>query len=208
MTTPNFKLLTTIIFIAVFSASLGLDQSTKYHAQRDLLSWEHDTEIHNYQGKLIPIWASGEVRPDQSYIKLNLHYARNTGSAWSLGGDIDEAYRLPFFHTVTGACILLIFWMLVQTPLNQYAARLAYVMVLGGAIGNFVDRVRLGYVIDWVDVDWNLFGWFYDYPVFNVADMSIVGGLMVLTYDMFVLEKRRNNKKENSVTEKEAIENV
>ena len=186
----NLKNLIGIAYFAIFLTSFGLDQSTKLHAQKDLLVWEHESEIHNYQGKLIPLWSIGDKR-EGNYLGLNLHYARNTGSAWSLGENIDEAYRLPFFHTVTGACILFILWMLINTPITHYAARLAYVMVIGGAIGNFVDRARIGYVIDWIDVDWRIMGWFYDYPVFNVADMAIVGGLIILTYDMFILEKRR-----------------
>jgi signal peptidase II len=65
-------------------------------------------------------------------------------------------------------------------------------LILSGAIGNFLDRVRFGYVIDWIDVRWNLLGWRYDFPNFNFADSCITVGVSFLLVDMLILEGLRS----------------
>jgi signal peptidase II len=67
-------------------------------------------------------------------------------------------------------------------------------LILSGAIGNFIDRIRYGFVIDWIDVRWNLLGWRYDFPNFNIADSAITVGVSLLLIDMLILESIRQKK--------------
>ena len=68
-----------------------------------------------------------------------------------------------------------IYYIYKNRPSNNIE-KIGYGMVIGGALGNFIDRIIYGYVIDYIDI--NLFGW--NYPVFNIADMMIVIGVFLL----------------------------
>ena len=72
-------------------------------------------------------------------------------------------------------------------------SRLGIAFIFSGAAGNFIDRVWLHYVIDWVHFKWNLLGWQYDYPVFNVADSAVTLGVILLIFDS-IIEEIRNRK--------------
>jgi signal peptidase II len=108
---------------------------------------------------------------------LSLTYVRNFGAAFGLF----YRQRLLFF----GAMLILVLAMVVfwkEIALVGRGAVWASGCVLGGALGNFVDRVRLGYVVDFVDVGF--------WPVFNVADSAIVVGTAVLSYVLLRAELR------------------
>ena len=78
-----------------------------------------------------------------------------------------------------------------STPAHHRLARFALCLIFSGAVGNFIDRIRLGYVIDWIDVEWNILGWTYNFPSFNVADSCITVGVTLLLFDLLFLEARR-----------------
>ncbi|MEN9835542.1 MAG: hypothetical protein RL011_1735, partial [Pseudomonadota bacterium] len=78
-----------------------------------------------------------------------------------------------------------------STPVHHRLAIFSLSLILSGAIGNFLDRVRFGYVIDWIDVRWNLAGWRYDFPNFNFADSCITVGVSLLLIDMLFFERMR-----------------
>ncbi len=112
---------------------------------------------------------------------LDLQYAENCGGAWGLLHGASESLRRPFFLLVTLGAIVFIVHLYRGLERNQRAMKWALPLVLGGAIGNLVDRVRLGYVVDFIDAHLqNKAHW----PTFNVADIAItVGiGLMLLEY--------------------------
>ena len=112
---------------------------------------------------------------------LDLQYAENCGGAWGLLHGASEAVRRPFFLLVTIGAIAFIVHLYRTMEPGQRLMKWALPLVLGGAIGNLVDRVRLGYVVDFIHAHLKLrFHW----PTFNVADIAItVGiGLMVLEY--------------------------
>jgi signal peptidase II len=98
---------------------------------------------------------------------FQLDYTRNTGAALSIlprGG-----WLFAVVAIVVAAAILLFFPRLQE---YGYWATFAFGLILGGAVGNLIDRVRLGYVVDFIDFRW--------FPVFNLADSSIVCGVTVL----------------------------
>lgn len=101
---------------------------------------------------------------------LYLTYVKNTGAAFSIFED-----STLFLVIVSIIIILGIIYYIFKHDLNKYEI-LGYGMVIGGAFGNLFDRVVYGYVIDFIDI--YIFG--YDYPVFNVADMGIVIGVVIL----------------------------
>jgi signal peptidase II len=112
---------------------------------------------------------------------LDFQYAENCGGAFGLLHGASEAVRKPFFLLVTVGAIAFIVFLYRDLERGQKASKWALPLVLGGAIGNLVDRVRLGYVVDFIHAHWhNRHHW----PTFNVADIAItVGiGLMLLEY--------------------------
>ena len=100
-----------------------------------------------------------------------LTYVKNTGAAWSIFSD------KPWLVLVVSEVIILgiIFYTYKNKP-DNLLDKIAFALIIGGAIGNFIDRVVYGYVIDFFD--FYIFG--YDYPIFNVADIFIVIGVVIL----------------------------
>jgi len=111
---------------------------------------------------------------------LSLTYVRNTGAAFGLlAGRIAAPLRVPFFLVVAGGAVALLTWFVRSVPAERRLILAACGGVLGGAIGNMIDRVTLGSVIDFVDVYVGAYHW----PTFNVADSAITGGVIVLCAD-------------------------
>lgn len=104
---------------------------------------------------------------------FQLCYVENFGAAFGILQN-----RKIFFILITSVVIISIVSFLVKYShcINQYL-KIGLVMLLGGAIGNFIDRIRLGYVVDFISFK---LGKGYDFPVFNVADIFIVIGTILV----------------------------
>ncbi|MFK7872312.1 MAG: signal peptidase II [Oligoflexales bacterium] len=180
--------------LAVLS-SLVVDQATKIKAENNLMVWSHDTDLRQYQGKRYPLGSLGN--PESSYIGLNMNYVRNQGAAWGMLSSVEDSIRIPFFYIVTLIAIFFISNYLRQTPPHHRIARYGLSMILSGALGNCLDRIRLGYVIDFIDVRWrfDLFSssWAYNFPNFNIADSCITLGVGCMLVDMLLLEPKRES---------------
>ena len=102
---------------------------------------------------------------------LRISYVKNTGAAFSiLDGN-------TLFVTIIGiVIIIMIIWYLYKNKVNKMIDKIGYSLILGGSIGNLFDRVCYGYVRDFIGI--NIFG--YHFPIFNIADMSIVIGVILL----------------------------
>ncbi len=107
---------------------------------------------------------------------INLTYVRNTGGAFSLLADAPAGLRIPLFVGVAFAAVVGLVWYLRSLPREDWLSRVACGLVLGGAVGNLVDRVLQGSVVDFVDV--YVAGWHW--PAFNVADSGISIGVVLL----------------------------
>lgn len=105
---------------------------------------------------------------------FDLTYVRNTGVAWSF---LDN--NKYFVLILSGLIIMGIVYYIYKEKPNRKITKLAYSLILGGALGNFINRVFYGYVIDFLD--FKIFG--YNYPIFNMADVFIVVGVIILIYD-------------------------
>lgn len=102
---------------------------------------------------------------------LYITYVRNTGAAWSIFSSRTVLVLLISSFIIIG----IILYIYKNRPKNK-VEKIAYSMILGGAIGNFINRIIYGYVIDFIDV--KIFG--YNYPIFNLADTFIVIGVILL----------------------------
>ena len=115
---------------------------------------------------------------------FNLTYVRNKGAAFSFLSH--ASWRLPFFICVSiiAAFVILIAFRKLRD--DQCLAQLSLAMIFSGALGNLIDRIRLGEVIDFLDAYWRTHHW----PAFNVADSLICVGVFLLAIDLLLEEKR------------------
>ena len=116
---------------------------------------------------------------------FNFTYLRNRGAAFSFLSD--ASWRLPFFIGVTLVAAVVIIVALKKMRDDQKLAQVSLAMIFSGAIGNLIDRVRLGEVIDFLDVYWKNHHW----PAFNVADSLICIGVALVALDMLQEERRQ-----------------
>jgi signal peptidase II len=111
---------------------------------------------------------------------VHLTYVRNRGAAFGLLSDAELPFQSALFAIVSLAALAAIATYFFRLPDQSRLARLALSLVMGGAVGNLIDRARLGSVIDFVDVFWGPHHW----PAFNVADSAISVGVALLVLDM------------------------
>ena len=111
---------------------------------------------------------------------FNIVRAHNTGAAFSFLADAGGWQRWMFTGIGLAATVLIV-WQLRRHP-EQKLFCFALASILGGAIGNVIDRVLYGYVVDFLDFHWA--GWHF--PAFNVADMGISVGAALLILDEFL----------------------
>lgn len=113
---------------------------------------------------------------------FNLVHMRNTGAAFSM-----LSGTTPVFFVLLGVAVSVgIVWWMRKNPTGQRLVAVALALVLGGALGNVIDRATRGYVIDFLDFYWG--GWHF--AAFNVADIAISIGAALLILDM-LLDARR-----------------
>jgi signal peptidase II len=117
---------------------------------------------------------------------LNFAYAENTGVAFSMLDDHGSTGRwgLSLVAMIAGALVIYFFW---RTPRTDDRIMGALALLLAGIVGNVVDRMRLGFVVDFIDVQFGS----WHYPTFNVADMAIVIGAGLLIIDMFLSKRKK-----------------
>lgn len=149
-------------------------------------------------------WAVRRLRfgGDQEIIPgfLNFSYAQNTGVAFSMLDDHGDTGRwgLSVVAFVAASLVLYFFW---RTPRSDDRILGALSLLLAGIAGNVADRARLGFVIDFIDVQFGS----WHYPTFNVADMAICIGAGLLILDMFLSKKTEDRRQK---TEEKEAENA
>ena len=109
---------------------------------------------------------------------FSLTYVRNTGAAFGIFAGSHEAFRLPFLILISVIAIGFIFVMLKRLHEQEIGLTTALAFILGGAIGNLIDRVLHGEVIDFLDFYWSNYHW----PAFNLADSFITVGVAITLY--------------------------
>lgn len=110
---------------------------------------------------------------------LSLSHVRNRGAAFGLLSDADLPYQGLIFGLISLVALAAIAVYSLRTPAGSRLPQLGLALVLGGALGNLADRLRLGYVVDFIHVYWRSFQW-WD---FNLADSCISVGVALLLLD-------------------------
>jgi signal peptidase II len=111
---------------------------------------------------------------------VHLTYVRNHGAAFGILSDARLPFQAELFVAVSLAALLAIGLYAWRLPASSRLPQGALALIMGGALGNLIDRTRLGYVIDFVDVFWGPHHW----PAFNVADSCISVGVALLILDI------------------------
>lgn len=124
-------------------------------------------------------------RPQEVFSWLNITLAHNYGAAFSFLADAGGWQRWFFIVLAVVVSLVLLVWLL-RLPRREWMTGLGLGLILGGAVGNVADRIRLGYVVDFIDV--HFAGWHY--PAFNVADSAITCGVILLLLDMLRVSLR------------------
>lgn len=119
---------------------------------------------------------------------IELHFVKNFGAAFGILQNQRWFFIVITFLVLTGIIIFVI----KKKDSLHFFTKLSLGALLGGAIGNLIDRVKLGYVVDFIKVD---LGRLYDFPVFNIADIFIVIGTLLLV--LLILLDRHEIKQEN-----------
>ena len=119
---------------------------------------------------------------------LSFTYVKNYGAAWSIF--YDRSYLVTIISLLI---ILAIVYYLIKNKPKKNMEKIAYSLILGGAFGNFVNRIIYGYVVDFIDI--KIFN--YDYPIFNLADSFIVVGVLI----MIIYTWRCNKNGDSSIRE-------
>ena len=148
-------------YLLLIAAVVGLDQLTKALVVRSI-------GLHDY----VPL-VDGLA---------SLSHVRNHGAAFGLLSDWNLPYQSLLLSVLSLTALAAIATYFVRLPPTARLPRLALALVLGGAIGNVIDRLRLGYVVDFVHVYWREYQW----PDFNVADSAITVGAGLLIGESFL----------------------
>jgi signal peptidase II len=118
---------------------------------------------------------------------FNFTYVRNYGAAFSFLSDAGGWQRWLFTLVAVGFSTLLTVWLRKQSS-AVWRLNLAYTLVIGGALGNLIDRLQHGFVVDFLDFYWNM----SHFPAFNIADSAICVGAGLIIIDSFITESKPN----------------
>lgn len=133
-----------MLILLIIIITIVLDQWTKYLVSSQMILNQSIPIINNF---------------------FHITYVRNPGAAFGI-----LAYQTTFFIIITILVVLVLGYYVFSLNKDQVLLKVAFALQIGGAIGNFIDRIRTGYVVDFLDFKiWS--------PVFNVADVAIVLGV-------------------------------
>lgn len=116
---------------------------------------------------------------------LNLVHVRNTGAAFGFLNSVDLGYKQFLMTGIALVALLAIGLYAARVGSREPLARAGLALILGGAVGNLIDRASVGYVVDFVDAYWRS----YHFWAFNVADSAITVGAVFLILDMLVVTR-------------------
>lgn len=118
---------------------------------------------------------------------FSITYVRNTGAAFGLFYKAPSWFRDPFFIVVPLVALTVITVLLLSVPKEKRLPQVGLSLIFSGAIGNLIDRIRFGYVVDFLDCFWKEHHW----PAFNVADSCIVVGVGIVLVLSFFDDKKK-----------------
>lgn len=119
---------------------------------------------------------------------FSLTYVRNAGAAFGILNTVDPAFRIPFFIAMPALALGLIFYFFSKLKEEETLMAASLSLIVGGAIGNLIDRIRFSYVVDFLDFYWGNGG--PHFPAFNVADSAITVGVSLMIIDIIKKERQ------------------
>lgn len=111
---------------------------------------------------------------------FNITHIHNPGGAFGIMADMGETVRTVVFLLASSLAVGLILYFYKKTPPSFTFLAVGFALIFGGAVGNLVDRVRLGIVVDFLDIYIGKYHW----PAFNVADSAITVGMVIFGYHL------------------------
>jgi signal peptidase II len=111
---------------------------------------------------------------------FDITHIHNPGGAFGLMANMSETLRTIVFLLASSAAVGLIFYFYKKTPPSYAFLAVGFALIFGGAIGNLIDRVHLGIVVDFLDVYIGKYHW----PAFNIADSAITVGIVIFGYHL------------------------
>ena len=161
------------LIIPILLITLSIDQLTKYLVTQNLAIYQS--------------WPTDGI--------FRITYVTNTGTAFGLLQN-----QATFLTIGSFIAIFFLYYLYKNFIFENKLLNVAVGLQLGGAIGNLIDRLRLGFVIDFIDIGW--------WPVFNIADSSIIIGITIISI-FIIFEPRQNtqNKKQTETTESQISNN-
>jgi len=151
-----------VLFLIMVSV-IALDQVTKQLVTRSMEQQESIPIINNF---------------------LYITYHRNTGAAFGI-----LQGQMFFFYVVTAVTVIgILIWLSRLNIKEDRVLAISLVLILGGALGNFIDRIMYQAVIDFIQTIW----WGNSFPIFNVADIALVCGAILMLIDILFLDRRRD----------------
>jgi signal peptidase II len=149
-----------MLFTALVGLVLLLDQGTKLYVHATFALHESRPVLTNF---------------------FHLTYVQNPGAAFGLLARQDTAFLRLFFPAVTVVAVIALVIYFTVMPYQRSLSLWGICLIVGGAVGNGIDRLWLGRVIDFLDVHWYAYHW----PAFNLADSAICVGVGLLLLDAF-----------------------
>lgn len=147
-----------MIYLILLVAVIGSDQLLKYWTVSHL--------------------ALGQVKPLVPHF-MSLTYLQNNGAAWNI-----LAGRQAFFLILTPLVMAILAYLLYRAPRKQYFYAFGLTLMLAGALGNFIDRLCLGYVVDMLQLTW------FNFPIFNLADTALTIGIILIFIDLIFIDEK------------------
>jgi len=158
-----------LLLVTISGAIICLDQVTKLQI---ITSFRY--------GESLPVIAD----------YFNITYVRNLGAAFGFLATLPETIRESFFLAMPPIALAVILHILRSVPDTDRIQVVGFSLIFGGAIGNYIDRLRFGYVVDFLDFH---IQHKYVWPAFNVADSAIVTGVCLLLLPWFASLKKKGH---------------
>lgn len=188
-----------VLLITVTLAVIGLDQWTKYRVVSDLTTRLDglstlSARLHAFYGKAPPEGFDGMHFRTKHFVTVSekyfrIRYAENPGAAWGLFRTLPEHIRGPLFDVVVLGAVLFIVYSVVRLRGRPEERWMMWglPLVLGGALGNYIDRLARRFVVDFLEAHWmDKAAW----PSFNIADSAICIGVALLMLDAFLRREK------------------
>ena len=144
-----------LLLVSIITAVAGIDQISKTYIVRSLKLYESTVVIGHF---------------------FSLTHTRNPGAAFGLLAEEGGSFRIYFFLGISIIALFFLIYYFIMTPAEETLSLVALSLIMGGAVGNFVDRIQKGEVIDFLDFYIGRYHWW----IFNLADSAITIGISIL----------------------------